>query len=103
MRVGIQHKANIFDRNQHKQGPEDKRHSAKDIIPRDRNLSERMCPKENLSEGIEDRSPNIPKNDPPFLKNKKPKRSTKKFGPGCFLGVGFSLSPASNALISLPY
>src|SRR5262245_27096576 len=59
MVIGIQHKANIFERNQQQQGPEDERHSAQDTIPRDRHQAVCMGSKENLPKSVEDGGPNI--------------------------------------------
>ena len=52
MIIGIEHKADIFDRDQQEQGPEDKRHGAQDSGLGDRYLAVGLFPKENLSEGI---------------------------------------------------
>ena len=59
MIVGIQHKANIFERNQQEYGPEDERDGAHDIGLCERYLAMRMGPKEYLPEGVQDGGPNI--------------------------------------------
>src|SRR5262245_50761204 len=78
MIVSIQYKANVFDRNQQEQGPEDERHGTQNIIPRDRHQTGCMDPKENLQEGVEDGGPNIPIDNPAGPHDEQSKTNTHR-------------------------
>src|SRR5262245_22725974 len=83
MIVGIQYKANIFERNQQQQGPEDERHSAQNTVPRDRHQAVCMGYKENLPEGIEDGSPNISIDDTAGPHDEQSKANTHQCASVC--------------------
>ena len=86
--VGIEHKANIFARNQQKQGPEDERHGAQDILWRERHLRGRMGSEENLPQGVEDGGPNIAINDPAGCNDEQRKGTPSHRMSVCCLWVG---------------
>jgi hypothetical protein len=79
--VGIQHKTNILEGNQQEQCPENQRDGSNDMVPHDRHMTERVCPKENLPEGVEDGGPNISIDHPAGLHDQERKSHAHHIAP----------------------